>query len=137
MSTVIRLARFGKRHNSVYRAVVIDNRKARNDSFIEQVGFYDPNHKQPVITFEQEKVLKWLQTGAQPSDTVASLLKKVGIMDLVHELKAGRSIEGKNATPRAAKEKKAKLGPKAKARLEAEKAAKEAPAEAPAADAQA
>ena len=76
MSTVIRLARFGKRHNSVYRAVVIDNRKARNDSFIEQVGFYDPNHKQPVITFEQEKVLKWLQTGAQPSDTVASLLKK-------------------------------------------------------------
>jgi small subunit ribosomal protein S16 len=90
-----------------------------------------------VITFEQEKVLKWLQTGAQPYDTVASLLKKVGILDLFHELQAGRSIEGKNATPRAAKEKKAKLGPKAKARLEAEKAAKEAPAEAPAADAQA
>ena len=145
MATVIRLARFGKRHNPIYRAVVIDSRKARDDSFIEQVGFYNPNTKAPEIKFEQEKVLKWLQTGAQPSDTVRSLLKKVGIMDLFHEIRAGRSIEGKNATPRPDKEKKAKLGPKALAKIEAEKAAKEAaaaeaaaaeaPAEAPAAEA--
>ena len=133
MSTVIRLARFGKRHNSVYRAVVIDNRKARNDSFIEQVGFYDPNHKQPVITFEQEKVLKWLSVGAQPSDTVKSLLKKTGISDLFHELKANRSIEGKAPKARDIKSKQRKLSPKAQARLEAEKAAKAA-AEAPAAE---
>ena len=134
MATVIRLARFGKRHNPIYRAVVIDSRKARDDSFIEQVGFYNPNTKAPEIKFEQEKVLKWLQTGAQPSDTVRSLLKKVGIMDLFHEIRAGRSIEGKSATPRAEKAKKAKLGPKALAKIEAEKAAKEAAAaaEAPA-----
>ena len=75
MATVIRLARFGKRHNPIYRAVVIDSRKARDDSFIEQVGFYNPNTKAPEIKFEQEKVLKWLQVGAQPSDTVRSLLK--------------------------------------------------------------
>ncbi|MCF0216725.1 MAG: 30S ribosomal protein S16 [Fibrobacteraceae bacterium] len=137
MSTVIRLARFGKRHNPIYRAVVIDNRKARDDSFIEQVGFYNPNKAKPEISFDQEKVLKWLSVGAQPSDTVASLLKKVGISDLFHEMKAKRSIEGKVATPRADKAKKKALGPKAKARLEAEKAAKEAPAEeaAPAAEA--
>ncbi|MCK9181988.1 MAG: 30S ribosomal protein S16 [Fibrobacteraceae bacterium] len=128
MSTVIRLARFGKRHSSVYRAVVIDNRKARNASFIEQVGFYNPNLKKPDIKFDQEKVLKWLQNGAQPSDTVASLLRQVGILDLFHELKAKRSIEGKVATPRPEKQKKAKLSLKAKARIEAEKAAKEAPA---------
>ena len=66
MATVIRLARFGKRHNPIYRAVVIDSRKARDDSFIEQVGFYNPNTKAPEIKFEQEKVLKWLQVGAQP-----------------------------------------------------------------------
>ena len=71
--------------------------------------------------------MKWLKTGAQPSDTVRSLLKKVGILDLFHEIRAGRSIEGKTATPRPDKQKKAKLGPKAKARIEAEKAAKEAP----------
>ena len=74
MATVIRLARFGKRHNPIYRIVVIDNRKARDDSFIEQVGFFNPNLKQPEIRFEQEKVLKWLSVGAQPSDTVKSLL---------------------------------------------------------------
>lgn len=128
MSTVIRLARFGKRHNPIYRAVVIDSRKARDDSFIEQVGFYNPNLKKPEIRFEQEKVMKWLMVGAQPSDTVRNLLKKVGIMELFHEVKAGRSIEGKTATPKADKEKKAKLGPKAKAKIEAEKAAKEAAA---------
>ena len=71
MATVIRLARFGKRHNPIYRIVVIDNRKARDDSFIEQVGFFNPNLKQPEIRFEQEKVLKWLSVGAQPSDTVS------------------------------------------------------------------
>ena len=128
MATVIRLARFGKRHNPIYRAVVIDNRKARDDSFIEQVGFYNPNTKVPEIRFDQEKVLKWLKTGAQPSDTVRNLLKKAGIMELFHEIRAGRSIEGKVATPRAEKAKKAKLGPKALAKIEAEKAAKEAAA---------
>ncbi len=128
MSTVIRLARFGKRHNPIYRVVVIDNRKARDDSFIEQVGFYNPNLKQPEVRFEQEKVLKWLSVGAQPSDTVKSLLKKVGITDLFHEMKANRSIEGKAPVARAEKAKEKKLGPKAQARLEAEKAAKEAPA---------
>lgn len=132
MSTVIRLARFGKRHNPIYRTVVIDSRKARDDSFIEQVGFYNPNLKKPEIRFDQEKVMKWLSCGAQPSDTVRNLLKQVGIMELFHETKAGRSIEGKVATPKAEKAKKAKLGPKAKAKLEAEKAAKEAEAAAPA-----
>ena len=128
MSTVIRLARFGKRHNPIYRAIVIDNRKARDDSFIEQVGFYNPNLKKAEISFDQEKVLKWLSAGAQPSDTVRNLLKQIGILDLFHEIKAGRSIEGKTATPRAEKKKAVKLGPKALANIEAEKAAKEAAA---------
>lgn len=47
MATAIRLSRFGKRHNPIYRVVVIDSRKARDDSFIEQVGFYNPNTKTP------------------------------------------------------------------------------------------
>lgn len=129
MATAIRLSRFGKRHSPIYRVVVIDRRKARDGQFIEQVGFYNPNMKTPEVHFEQEKVLKWLSTGAQPSDTVKSLLRKSGILDLFHEMKAKRSIEGKTATPRAFKDKKKKLGPKALARIEAEKAAKEAPAE--------
>lgn len=128
MATVIRLSRFGKRHHAVYRVVVVDNRKARDGQFIEQLGFYNPNLATPELNFDQEKVLKWLSVGAQPSDTVTSLLRKQGILDLFHEQKAKRSIENKTATPRAPKAKKAPLGPKAKAKLEAEKAAKEAPA---------
>ena len=129
MATAMRLSRFGKRHSPIYRVVVIDSRKARDGQFIEQVGFYNPNTKTPEIKFEQEKVLKWLSTGSQPSDTVKSLLRKSGIMALFHEMKAKRSIEGKAAEARPFKERKKKLGPKALARLEAEKAAKEAPAE--------
>jgi len=128
MATVIRLSRFGKRHHAVYRVVVVDNRKARDGQFIEQLGFYNPNLATPELKFDQEKVLKWLSVGAQPSDTVTSLLRKQGILDLFHEQKAKRSIENKTATPRPAKAKKATLGPKAKAKLAAEKAAKEAPA---------
>lgn len=121
MSAVIRLTRFGKRHVPIYRVVVVDNRKARDGQFIEQVGFFNPNTAKPDIRFEQEKVLKWLGVGAQPSDTVRSLLKQVGIMDIFHAAKAGRSVEGKVAVPRALKEKPKKLGPKAKAKAEAEK----------------
>ena len=69
----------------------------------------------------------------QPSDTVKSLLKKTGISDLFHDLKANRSIEGKAPVAREIKSKQRKLSPKAQARLEAEKAAKAA-AEAPAAE---
>ena len=47
--------------------------------FIEQVGFYNPNLATPELAFDQEKVMKWLGVGAQPSDTVASLLRKQGI----------------------------------------------------------
>ena len=130
MSAVIRLTRFGKRNHPIYRVVVTDSRKARDGQFIEQVGFYDPNITNPDIRFETDKVMKWLNVGAQPSDTVASLLRKQGILDLFHAQKAGRDILGKAPVARAPKAKKAQLGDKAKARIAAEKAAKETPAEA-------
>lgn len=129
MATVIRLTRFGKRHQPIYRVVVVDNRKARDGQFIEQVGFYNPNLQTPDIRFDLEKVMKWLGHGAQPSDTVRSLLRKQGIMELWHAKKAGRDITGMVPTPQPVKAAKKRLGPRAKARLEAEKAAKEAPAE--------
>ena len=131
MAAVIRLSRFGKRHHPTYRVVVTDRRKARDGRFLEQLGFYDPNLKTPDIRFEFERVMYWLGVGAQPSDTVRSLLKQRGIMAIFHEKRAGRSIEGKTPVPLAVKARKAKLGPKAKARIEAEKTAA-SPAGAPA-----
>jgi small subunit ribosomal protein S16 len=132
MAAVIRLSRFGKRHHPTYRVVVTDKRKARNGQFIEQLGFYNPNLKIAEVRFEFNRIMYWLGVGAQPSDTVRSLLKQQGIMALFHEKRAGRSIEGKTPAPLATKAKKAKLGPKAKARIEAEKTAAAAPEEAPA-----
>lgn len=135
MAAVIRLSRFGKRHYPTYRVVVTDKRKARDGQFIEQLGFYNPNLKAAEVRFEFDRVMYWLGVGAQPSDTVRSLLKQQGIMALFHEKRAGRSIEGKTPVVLAPKAKKTKLGPKAKARIEAEKAAAAAPAEpAPAAE---
>jgi len=128
MAAVIRLSRFGKRHHPTYRVVVADRRKARDGQFLEQLGFYNPNLKVSEVRFEFDRVMYWLGVGAQPSDTVRSLLKQQGIMALFHEKRAGRSIEGKTPVALKTKARKAKLGPKAKARIEAEKAATAAPA---------
>lgn len=123
MSTVIRLTRFGKRHQPVYRAVIVDSRKARDGQFIEQVGFYNPNGSKPDIRFDFEKVMKWLQVGAQPSDTVRTLLRQQGIMDLFHAKKAGQDISGKAPVVKAPKVKAPKPSKKAKAKAEAAKKA--------------
>jgi len=135
MAAVIRLSRFGKRHHPTYRVVVADRRKARDGQFLEQLGFYNPNLKVSEVRFEFDRVMYWLGVGAQPSDTVRSLLKQQGIMALFHEKRAGRSIDGKTPVALKPKTRKAKLGPKAKARIEAEKTAAAAPAEAPATEA--
>jgi len=135
MAAVIRLSRFGKRHHPTYRVVVADRRKARDGQFLEQLGFYNPNLKVSEVRFEFDRVMYWLGVGAQPSDTVRSLLKQQGIMALFHEKRAGRSIDGKTPVALKPKARKAKLGPKAKARIEAEKTAAAAPAEAPATEA--
>lgn len=80
MSVKIRLRRLGAKKAPFYRIVVADSRKARDGRFIEQIGYYDPLKNPPVISIDAEKALKWLAVGAQPSDTVASLLKKAGVI---------------------------------------------------------
>ncbi len=75
----IRLRRMGKRKAPFYRIVVADSRYPRDGRFIDEVGYYDPM-KEPVdIKIDAEKVNKWLATGAQPTETVKSLLNKSGI----------------------------------------------------------
>jgi small subunit ribosomal protein S16 len=69
----------GKKH-PFYRVVVADQRAARNGSFIEQVGTYDPFPDPPEIKLDEEKIRRWIQNGAQPSDSVSSLLRSAGIL---------------------------------------------------------
>ena len=80
LSVRIRLKRMGKKKMPFYRVVVADIKSPRDGRFIENIGTYDP-HKDPVeINIEEEKALYWLSKGATPSDTVRSLLSKIGVM---------------------------------------------------------
>ena len=72
----IRLTRMGKRNRPFYRVVVADSRKPRDGACVEVLGHYDPIRKPAVIKIDTEKIEEWIQKGAQPSDTVRSLLKQ-------------------------------------------------------------
>ena len=79
----IRLRRMGRRNRPFYRVVVADIRSPRDGKFIEIIGHYNPLTDPASVSIDEEKALKWLRYGAQPSDTVRSLLGKLGIMDKV------------------------------------------------------
>ncbi len=75
----IRLKRLGAKKKPVYRVVVADSRSPRNGRFIEEIGVYDPNIEPAKFEVDSEKAKKWLETGAQPTETVARLFKNAGI----------------------------------------------------------
>lgn len=73
----IRLSRLGRRHRPFYRIVLADSKRATKGRFLEVLGHYDPLQKPAVIKIDTDRVEEWIAKGAQPSDTVKSLLKKV------------------------------------------------------------
>ena len=73
----IRLRRVGARHQPSYRIVVADSRAGRDGAFVEQLGHYNPRTDPPTIVLDREKALEWVRQGAQPSDAVARMLKKL------------------------------------------------------------
>ncbi|NLK20983.1 MAG: 30S ribosomal protein S16 [Epulopiscium sp.] len=80
MAVRIRLKRIGAKKAPFYRIVVADSRSPRDGKFIEEVGYYDPTKEPAELKVNEELVQKWLKTGAQPSDTVKSLLKKANVL---------------------------------------------------------
>lgn len=79
MAVTIRLARFGVKKKPTYRIVVTDSRAPRDGKFIDRIGTYDPNQDPAVIRIEDEKAVKWMSKGAQPTQTVKKLMKKSGL----------------------------------------------------------
>ncbi len=79
MAVKLRLTRIGSKKNPIYRIVAADSRSPRDGKFIEIIGRYNPQHEPSLIEVDEEKARKWLSNGAQPSDTVAKLLKIKGI----------------------------------------------------------
>ena len=90
MAVRIRLQRHGKKRRPFYRLVAADSRSQRDGRFIERIGHYDPMTDPANIVIDAEKALKWLRTGAQPSDTVKDLMSKVGIWEQFINEKEGR-----------------------------------------------
>lgn len=143
----IRLRRMGAKKRPFYRIVVTDSRFARDGRFIEIIGYYDPTAAPPVLKVETDKAQEWISKGAQPSDTVRGLLKRVGMLGG----QSAASIARAEAKAEDKKTRKAKAtapaiveeAPAAKpepvaepvaAEVPAEVAAEEAPAEKPAAE---
>ena len=87
MSVKIRLKRMGSKKRPFYRIVVADSRSPRDGRFIETVGTYNPLTDPETVTLKEEKVMNWLNNGAQPSDTVRNILSRNGVMKKFREAK--------------------------------------------------
>jgi len=108
----IRLRRIGTRNKPIYRMVVADERSPRDGKFIEIIGHYNPLTEPESFDVDEEKALKWLKSGAQPTGTALRLLTKVGVME---KFKPATQKKARVSKP---KKKKAKAGTKAESTAE-------------------
>lgn len=85
MAVKIRLRRMGAKRQPRYRFVVTDARSSRDGRFVEEIGHYNPTAQPAVVQVDEERALEWLKRGAQPSDTVRSLFRQVGVWQKFQE----------------------------------------------------
>lgn len=90
MAVKLRLKRMGAKKAPFYRVVAADARSPRDGRFIEELGYYNPKTEPATVVLKEEQILAWLNNGAQPTDTVRSLLSKAGIMTKFAEQKQGK-----------------------------------------------
>ena len=83
----LRLKRLGSKKAPTYRIVDADSISPRDGRIIDTVGLYNPTTNPVTVRLDEEKALKWLKDGAQPTDTVRDILSKQGIMKKYHESK--------------------------------------------------
>ncbi|MDP2172599.1 MAG: 30S ribosomal protein S16 [Candidatus Cloacimonadaceae bacterium] len=83
----LRLRRMGANDKPFYRIVAVDARVKRDGKYIECIGWYDPKPNPLKLNIETERAIYWMSVGAQPSDTVRSLLRKAGVLQIWHERK--------------------------------------------------
>ena len=111
MATSMRLLRTGTKKRPVYRLVVIDKSRANKGGIIENLGMVDVSRDQVKHAMKEDRALAWLKDGAQPTDSVKTLLKGAGIWAKWHSNKAAASVAAKAASkpkaPKAAKAAKA------------------------------
>ena len=86
MATKLRLQRRGRKNYPFYQIIVADSRAPRDGKYIERIGSYNPNTHPATITLDFDRALYWLQTGAQPTDTVRNILSDEGVLMKKHLL---------------------------------------------------
>ena len=89
----IRLRRTGRKRTPTYRIVVADSQSPRDGRFIEIIGQYAPRQGETALNLDTARANYWLDRGAQPSDTVRSLLRKAGVLKARHETRLGRKLQ--------------------------------------------
>ena len=89
MATKIRLKRIGRRNRPFYRLVIMDARNRRDGAAIEEVGWYNPIAKDEMYSLKEDRILHWLQEGAQPTDTAHDILRTAGLAHKWHLMKQG------------------------------------------------
>ncbi len=126
----IRLRRVGRKGQPSYRIVVADSRSPRDGRYIEKIGFYNPRTQPDTIEIDEARVLYWLNVGAQPSEAVVRLLKKLGTWGRFERLRQGEDLEKLLAEAEAEAEAREPVSPKTRypARSKEEKAAAKAAA---------
>jgi len=102
MAVKIRLKRTGMKKAPSYRVVVADARSPRDGRIIENIGWYNPRLEPSAIHIDEEKALGWLKNGAQPTESVESLLRRVGILERFNQSKSAASAQS-SAAPADAK----------------------------------
>jgi small subunit ribosomal protein S16 len=90
MAVKLRLTRVGKKKQPQYRIVAADSRSPRDGRFIEILGHYDPRQDPSALTVDNDKAVKWLAVGAQPSERVRKLLQISGAMEQFETAKAAK-----------------------------------------------
>jgi small subunit ribosomal protein S16 len=112
----IRLRRIGAKRQPSYRLIVADAESPRDGRFIENIGFYNPRTQPETLTVDEERVLHWLGTGAQPSESALKLLTRHGTMARFRRLKSGEPVETLVEEARQAAEAKGTVDPKTRLR---------------------
>jgi small subunit ribosomal protein S16 len=92
MAVKIRLRRTGRKKAPFYRIVIADSRSPRDGRFIEVIGQYAPRQTEGALNIQHDRANHWLDVGAQPTDTVRSLLRKAGILKTRHEARLASKL---------------------------------------------
>lgn len=93
MAVRLRLTRMGRKKRPFYRIVAVDSRAPRDGKYLENLGYYDPKKEPFEVKLNEERILYWLSVGAQPTDTVRSLLRREGILFKWDLIRRGLSEE--------------------------------------------